>query len=362
MLVPVHEALHVLGCLATGGSVTRLEISPLFGGTLFARLWPWVTTETEYAGRLAGFRPAGDLSYLVTVLAPLVLLCAAGSPLARLAVRKRSAWLLGFSLGAALQPLAAITGDCYEAASIPLTRLASLGGLDWAMRLRGDDLVKVANQAAAAPSPLAWLLFAGGCVGGILIAVATLVVCGGIAPRIVRPPAKDGADRWTRRSLLRTGVGAVLLGSSGWILTRLYFPRRLGSDERRTFAVLVDVLVPTAEFGEAQRAALVQRLLQDCDTTRRKRRVLVTGLRVLNAKAAEYGVADFAALTPAQRETVVGACAQSADGTVARVFYRTVRDRAMELVYSQSITWARLRFPHPPQPDGYRNYREPPVA
>ncbi len=190
-LVPLHEALHVFGCVATGGSVTQLEISPLFGGTLFARVFPWISSQTEYAGRLSGFQPAGDLSYLMTVLAPLVLLCVVGSPLARLAVERQRPVLLGIALAAALQPLAALTGDCYEAASIIVTRLARFGGVDWAFRLRGDDLAKVAAQAAAAPSPLAWVLFAGGCIGGLIIAIATLVAGGGIAPRSARPASED---------------------------------------------------------------------------------------------------------------------------------------------------------------------------
>jgi hypothetical protein len=182
LFVPLHELLHVLGCIATGGIVTRLEISPLYGGGWFARLAPWITSGGEYAGRLSGFRPAGDLSYLATVLAPLVMLCPIGSAVARAAVRRRRALLFGIGLGAALQPIAALTGDDYEAASIPLTRLADLAGLHWALGLRGDDVFKVAREAAALGSPLAWLLFAAGCVGATLIAAFILALSGGIAP------------------------------------------------------------------------------------------------------------------------------------------------------------------------------------
>jgi hypothetical protein len=182
IFVPPHEFLHVLGCIVTGGVVTRLEISPLYGGALFARLAPWITSGGEYAGRLSGFRPAGDLSYLATVLAPLLVLCPLGAAVARAAVRRHRPLLFGIGLGAALQPIASLTGDDYEAASIPLTRLADLAGAHWALQLRGDDVFKVAREAAALGSPLAWLLFAAGCVGAALIAAIILRLSGGIAP------------------------------------------------------------------------------------------------------------------------------------------------------------------------------------
>jgi hypothetical protein len=187
LFVPPHEFLHVLGCIATGGIVTRLEISPLYGGALFARLAPWIASGGEYAGRLSGFRPAGDLSYLATVLAPLLVLCPLGSAVARAAVRRHRALLFGIGLGAALQPIASLTGDDYEAASIPLTRLADLAGAHWAMGLRGDDVFKVAREAAALGSPLAWLLFAAGCVGAALTAAIIMRLSGGIAPRGIAP-------------------------------------------------------------------------------------------------------------------------------------------------------------------------------
>jgi hypothetical protein len=191
LFVPLHEFLHVLGCIATGGTVTRLEISPLYGGSWFARLAPWITSGGEYAGRLSGFRPAGDLSYLATVLAPLLVLCPIGSAVARVAVRRRRALLFGVGLGAALQPIAALTGDAYEAASIPLTRLADLAGWHWALGLRGDDVFKIVREAAALGSPSAWLVFTAGCVGAVFTTAIILILSGGVAPKSFR--ASDGA-------------------------------------------------------------------------------------------------------------------------------------------------------------------------
>ena len=72
--VPVHELLHAAGCATTGGTVTRLEIAPLYGGALLARIFPFVVPGGDYAGRLSGFDTRGnDLVYLATDLAPFVL-------------------------------------------------------------------------------------------------------------------------------------------------------------------------------------------------------------------------------------------------------------------------------------------------
>jgi hypothetical protein len=35
--VPIHELFHAWGCLLAGGTVTRLEIAPEYGGALLAR-------------------------------------------------------------------------------------------------------------------------------------------------------------------------------------------------------------------------------------------------------------------------------------------------------------------------------------
>ena len=39
--VPIHELLHALGCMATGGTVTTLEVQTQYGGAVLARLFPW---------------------------------------------------------------------------------------------------------------------------------------------------------------------------------------------------------------------------------------------------------------------------------------------------------------------------------
>jgi hypothetical protein len=105
---------------------------------------------------------------------------------------------------------------------------------------------------------------------------------------------------------------------------------------------------------------LRDRLQSDCASKRQTRRALVEGLQVLNRTARSRGAPDFVALASDQRHAVLEACARAAPGSVPEFFYRTVRDRAMQLAYSHPITWKRLGFAHPPQPEGYLNYWEPP--
>ena len=361
--MPLHELLHVLGCVATGGTITRLEISPIYGGDALAKWFPWVTSGGEYAGRLSGFRPAGDWSYLATVLAPLLVLCPLGSALARSAVRRWHAWLFGIGLGAALQPLASLTGDCYEAAAIPLTRLADAAGLNWALSLRGDDVFKIAAQAAALESHLAWMIFAAGCVGSALISALLLYTGGGIAPRSTSAGATSrrvGSARWSRRAVLRTGVGVTLIGAGAWIMKRVFLPRPLDAHEAATLNAFVDTLIPDGEFPGAARTGVFDRLLAEAQAKRQTRRALLIGVQELDREARTHGAADFRSLMPPQREQIVSACADAGEGTRQRTFYRIVRDRAMQLHYAHPLAWKRLPLTHPPQPEGYLDYWQQP--
>lgn len=182
-LVPVHELLHVAGCILTGGSITQLQVLPAFGGTLLARVFPWVVAGGDYAGRLSGFEPAGDLSYLATVLLPHLALAPLGALVCRVADRRNSPFLWGVGIAGAAQPVASLLGDFYEAASIPITAAARALGAGWAPALRGDDVTLVFDAAAKIGSPLAFALLALGCVLGAGLALALLRLSGGLVAR-----------------------------------------------------------------------------------------------------------------------------------------------------------------------------------
>ena len=177
--VPLHELLHAAACLLAGGEVTRLEIAPQYGGALLARIFPFVVAGGEYAGRLSGFDTGGsDLVYLATDLGPFVLTLFPGIWLLRMAGTAGWPFRFGLSLPFALAPFLSLTGDAYEIGSI-LVR----GG----ETLRGDDLVKKAQELAALPEP-PWGGFILAALVGIAWAILTCAAGGAVARALGRGP------------------------------------------------------------------------------------------------------------------------------------------------------------------------------
>ena len=113
--VPIHELLHVGGCVWTGGEVSRLELSPRYGAAILKKFFPFVTSGSDYAGQLKGFDTHGsDLCYMATVFAPFVLTVLIGVPLVKLAGRARRPVLLGVAIVVGLAPFYNMPGDYYE--------------------------------------------------------------------------------------------------------------------------------------------------------------------------------------------------------------------------------------------------------
>lgn len=139
--VPLHELFHAWGCLAAGGTVSRLEIDEAYGAAWLAQWFPYIRPGSEYAGRLSGFDTGGrDTVYLVTVFSPFLLTIFIGLPLLYLAIRQARAWLLGAAVPWALTPFLSLTGDYYEMGSIAASRLATPWVPEAIARWRGDDL------------------------------------------------------------------------------------------------------------------------------------------------------------------------------------------------------------------------------
>lgn len=181
LYVPVHELLHALGCVATGGTVTRLEISRVYGGELLARFLPFVHPQSEYAGRLSGFSTGGsDLVYLATDLAPFVLTLFPGWWWLRRAGRRGDATSYGAALPVALAPLLSLPGDAYEIGAIAATRLPPF--VAGAALLRGDDLgKKVGELSTAGADARLWGGFATAVSVGAAWALVTVLLAGLVA-------------------------------------------------------------------------------------------------------------------------------------------------------------------------------------
>lgn len=158
LYVPIHELLHVLGCVATGGQVSRLEIAPQYGAALLARWFPFVVSGGDYAGRLSGFDTKGsDLIYLATDFAPFVLSVVVGVPLVRLCAARCRPILLGPAVVIGLAPFYNVIGDYYEMGSIITTHAITIvsGTSEVAFsKLRSDDVFKLVGEALSKPAEL----------------------------------------------------------------------------------------------------------------------------------------------------------------------------------------------------------------
>lgn len=200
--VPLHELAHAWGCMLGGGSVSRLEIDPVYGAALLQRVFPYVSVGSEYAGQLTGFDTGGsDLTYLLTDFLPFVATILVGVPMLHAAARTRraplaQAALFGAAIPVAFAPFLSLTGDYYEMGSIIVSRVASW--IDPALplaRWRSDDVFKLAGE-----------LFdgAGGGIGDALGVAASLIVgallaigtyaLGALFARAVVPPRVSAPD------------------------------------------------------------------------------------------------------------------------------------------------------------------------
>ena len=200
--VPIHELMHAWGCIAAGGTVTRLDIAPEYGGALLAKIFPYVRSGSEYAGQLSGFDTHGsDAVYLVTVLAPYLLTIFAGVPLMKWVGRQERVrprldrpsssraikpWLLGAAAILAYAPAISLMGDYYEAGSIVVSRIAHT--IDSSIpleRWRSDDLPKLIGTLNASGAGINdWLGVALSCVTGVLLALLTYRI-GAIVARLI---------------------------------------------------------------------------------------------------------------------------------------------------------------------------------
>ncbi|MCB1033411.1 MAG: hypothetical protein KDD47_06210 [Acidobacteria bacterium] len=186
LYVPVHELLHAAGCMLAGGTVTRLEISPIYLGGALASWIPWVEAGGEYAGRLSGFDTRGsDAVYLLTDFAPFLLTLFPGVWLLRCAARAGRPLAFGLSLPLAFAPFTSITGDAYEIGSILITRLKPWSDPGRREILRGDDLFQKVSEVSGGSL---WLGLVLASMLGLLWAYSTYALGDGLARTLGHPP------------------------------------------------------------------------------------------------------------------------------------------------------------------------------
>jgi len=114
---PVHELLHVAGCVMSGGTVQELALKPQYGGTILKEIFPFIVPESDYAGQLTGFTTPNKWSYAIVDLLPFIL-SLFGAQLMFWCRKKQNTWLFGLALILAFVPFMSLTGDFFEAASL----------------------------------------------------------------------------------------------------------------------------------------------------------------------------------------------------------------------------------------------------
>lgn len=149
--VPLHELGHAFGCIVGGGTVSELQISPMYGAAFLKEIFPFVTVGSEYAGQLTGFDTKGsDLIYLLTDFFPFLLTIFIGVPLLRSASTSKplsAAIKVGFGLPIAFAPFISFSGDYYEMGSIIVSGIAGfLSSTSNFLIWRSDDLFKLAGE------------------------------------------------------------------------------------------------------------------------------------------------------------------------------------------------------------------------
>lgn len=190
--VPIHELLHAAACMATGGTVDRLEIDPIYLGEVLASAIPWVEAGGEYAGRLSGFDTGGnDAIYLATVFGPYLLTLFPGVWWLRKAAQRQSSLFFGMSLPVALGPFISVTGDAYEIGSILTTLVGPWSSAASQELLRGDDVFLKVRQLADAGSGGAWAAFVVAAALGLLWAFATYRAGAWLADRLHQEAVQD---------------------------------------------------------------------------------------------------------------------------------------------------------------------------
>lgn len=159
LYVGPHELLHALGCIVTGGTVTRVEMSPIYGAALYAKWFPFVVVGSEYAGQVTGFDKSSDFKYFATDFMPFVLTILLGVPLLKLAGRGPHPILLGMAVVIGLAPFSSLPGDYYEMGSMLTTRAITIwkNGFGQTLvfeHLRSDDVFKLVSEMFAKPAEL----------------------------------------------------------------------------------------------------------------------------------------------------------------------------------------------------------------
>ena len=158
--VPIHELLHVAGCVISGGVVEEVVLDRKYGAGFLSKLFPFIVPQSSgYAGRVSGFDPGSDLGYLITVFFPYILTVFPGVWLLIYSARVKNMWVSGMGMIVGLAPFISLTGDYFEIGTIITTKIwnSVLQGypaqsIEAYWNLRSDDIFRLISEISAEPN------------------------------------------------------------------------------------------------------------------------------------------------------------------------------------------------------------------
>lgn len=157
--VPIHELLHVAGCVISGGVVEEVILDRKYGAVFLSKIFPFIVPQSSgYAGRVSGFDPGSDPGYLMTVFFPFILTIFPGVWLLVYSARVKKMWVSGVGMIVGLAPFMSLTGDYFEIGTIITTKIwnSVLQGypaqsIEAYWNLRSDDIFRLISEISAEP-------------------------------------------------------------------------------------------------------------------------------------------------------------------------------------------------------------------
>lgn len=160
----------------------------------------------------------------------------------------------------------------------------------------------------------------------------------------------------TRRTLLGGLLGLLPLRPA------VALPQTEAGPSLITLGAFLDTLLPGDDLSPAASALGIPRALLGDARTGSYARLLGIGCAWLDAQGRKRYGAPFAALTEAQRVTVVVAAEAAPAGRPEQVFLTAVLADCHRRYYSDPRSWPALGYAGPPQPMGFPDHDQPPGA
>ena len=126
--------------------------------------------------------------------------------------------------------------------------------------------------------------------------------------------------------------------------------------ERSIVSAVVDLLIPRDDMPGALDLHIDKLLIQKAKVDRSVGRLIAEACHWLDRQAKLRHGRDFLDLAPMEKNNLLEAMAVAGLGSIMNSGFWWLRNGAMELYYSQPVTWEGLGFAGPPQPMGFPDY------